>query len=689
MYCSNCGKQNKDGSRFCQYCGRPLIYPTTPPPPQSSAPLPRTPQANSTGKSKVLFIILAIVGCLILVAIGVIAGLSFAQKNHNDNPPAVSADQPIISETDSVAETESSEVEDIQTPAKISLDTLNGGVLTNAAKDYAETISTINEQSNPLTQISLYEKNYSPGTRNTNYTWDRTLFYKLENVSPTDPSDGQLNNYYVERKQLINADTGNLIDYEIYRNPSNSIVNKIVSIEYLGNEILVTDFYYENNGDVSFMYERKESSYVPSYAIPTHDGQRFYFSKDTMVKWRRVTNGHQDNICVGQKEVNKTTNLGSIHTLSEISKDEKKKYDKTEKQRLNQAYNTFKIVLEAPTYQYLTGYVADGNGSLMADARGFLYSHNYDNWIYTFYTDEEGKYNIIVPDEGDFDIYFNNEGYKDINIYNINANHEQVTAYVETAYLLTEDLEDCETDFVLIDAFNEVSNGYMFHIDDALLNFRYGIGNKTGEILQSVRTNSDGKCRVLLEPGSYTVEIQKTGYINSYCTCVVLRGVSEIELNTSPILNTDEVRIVLTWGSTPADLDSHLFTPYDSATQDTTYHIWYGNRFDALYNNLDVDDTDSYGPETMTINHLTNGLYKYYVADYTNCVQNYPTSREMSYSNAKVSVFTSEGLVRQFSVPVDQSGVIWEVFEIRNKQIVPIQRYYNSISNISFWHDEK
>lgn len=187
----------------------------------------------------------------------------------------------------------------------------------------------------------------------------------------------------------------------------------------------------------------------------------------------------------------------------------------------------------------------------------------------------------------------------------------------------------------------------------------------------------------------YTAEVAKSGYDNTYYNFAVRPGMGDVQINASPKLASGEVRIVLTWGETPYDLDSHLFTPYDSAFGDDTYHIWYGNKQDAVGNNLDVDDTDSYGPETMTIPVLKNGLYKYYVADFTDCSGNNPTSYDMSNSGAVVNVYTSNGLSATFTVPTNRPGVIWEVFEIRNGVIVPNQRYYSNIEDKTWWHSDK
>jgi uncharacterized protein YfaP (DUF2135 family) len=102
-----------------------------------------------------------------------------------------------------------------------------------------------------------------------------------------------------------------------------------------------------------------------------------------------------------------------------------------------------------------------------------------------------------------------------------------------------------------------------------------------------------------------------------------------------------------------------------------------------------VDVTTGYGPETITIKDLeTVGIYKYYVADYTDCLQNDFTSKNMSYSNATVRIYTEEGLYTSFSVPTNREGVIWEVFEIRNGKVVPAQRYYKAVEDKDWWKNK-
>ena len=61
-------------------------------------------------------------------------------------------------------------------------------------------------------------------------------------------------------------------------------------------------------------------------------------------------------------------------------------------------------------------------------------------------------------------------------------------------------------------------------------------------------------------------------------------------------------------------------------------------------------------------------------------------STDMSYSNATVNVYSSGGHVATYHVPVNKEGVVWEVFEIRNGKLTPIQRYYTGMEDYSWWN---
>ncbi|MDT8422036.1 MAG: hypothetical protein RQ754_16530, partial [Desulfuromonadales bacterium] len=133
-------------------------------------------------------------------------------------------------------------------------------------------------------------------------------------------------------------------------------------------------------------------------------------------------------------------------------------------------------------------------------------------------------------------------------------------------------------------------------------------------------------------------------------------------------LNASDVRIVLTWGENPSDLDSHLTGPdalssgvYDESNR---FHVYYASSYGDVAA-LDVDDVTSYGPETITItppagsSTLRPGLYRYSVYHFSG-VSN------ISSSNAAVTVQFGGSSTRNYVPPAgaSSSGDVWTVFEL-------------------------
>jgi hypothetical protein len=140
----------------------------------------------------------------------------------------------------------------------------------------------------------------------------------------------------------------------------------------------------------------------------------------------------------------------------------------------------------------------------------------------------------------------------------------------------------------------------------------------------------------------------------------------------SQALAPGEVRIVLAWGSTPRDLDSHLWlpTPADpgqligaqAAAAGAGAEIFYlnrGNPTRSPFVGLDVDDTTCYGPETITIRQLLPGTYTY-------AVHNYSGESPLGISGARVSVLAGDRVVQRFTVPANagMAGSWWTVFNL-------------------------
>ncbi len=183
---------------------------------------------------------------------------------------------------------------------------------------------------------------------------------------------------------------------------------------------------------------------------------------------------------------------------------------------------------------------------------------------------------------------------------------------------------------------------------------------------QCTTTNAQGNYTIAnVAAGSQTVRASASGFTTLQQSVTVPAG-GTVTLNfaLSPILGQGEIRIVLTWGATPRDLDSHLWLPPANP-----FHIYYANKGSCTafpYACLDVDDVTSYGPETVTIKQRFNGTYIYGVYNWSN-------DAAITSSGGRVQVYGASGLVAQYNVPTSGNGRWWYVFDLNGNtgQITP------------------
>ncbi len=139
---------------------------------------------------------------------------------------------------------------------------------------------------------------------------------------------------------------------------------------------------------------------------------------------------------------------------------------------------------------------------------------------------------------------------------------------------------------------------------------------------------------------------------------VTTGAVVQLNANLSPeITSSSAIRIVLSWNETPADLDAHLLTP---TIGDNTYHIYWndtGSETEPPYAALDVDETEGFGPETITIHDPQTGTYNYWVHGYSD-------DAPLAGSGAVVEVYGSDGLLNRFTVPRSGEQDYWHVFNV-------------------------
>ena len=209
------------------------------------------------------------------------------------------------------------------------------------------------------------------------------------------------------------------------------------------------------------------------------------------------------------------------------------------------------------------------------------------------------------------------------------------------------------------------------------LSFHEGIGASEGD-RQAVKISNqnNGQYKVELPAGEYTMIVSKEGYKTASMT-VHSRGeavIGDQNCTITPKVPEGQIRIVLEWGRTPADLDSHLFNPSQRI------HVFFpADKKTAKRNgrkvvNLDVDDRDGWGPETTTILEQMTGKYIFLIHNYTD--RDSYNSRTMASSGAKVTVYIGDLAPQVFEVP-NQAGIVWEVFTLENGILTPSGRILN------------
>ena len=635
MFCQKCGKEIADDAGFCKFCGEKVVKDKM----QEQGSQGTKSEKKISGK-----IVLGIVTGVIVLIVAVAVCIMFFHSQDRENKNG-----------ENLAETE-------QAGTNLQL--------YNVTQD----------------SIDVYAQNRQSNARDFSLTWDKTLFYLLEDVTPED-TDGQIEKYDIARKELTNAQNGNQISYEIYTNPETGKMNKIVSIEDQGNTLEITDYYYQDNGQPNFIYQRTDSIYTPTYATPDKTGERFYFNNDTLVRWRWI------NAPLQVEEIALTEDAQSSaqtqYIFNDLDAGKQDEYNQKETQMLNAAYNTYEAMEKSSDHANVKGYVLDTIGNPVKDASVEFYAG--EDAIGSVATDENGYYEtgISLYNAG-YDLTISCKGYADATIYGAVADKANVTNWMENVYLTPKVKQECSVQLNIYDADtttqNEDETVSKTGIANASVVVRSGVNNTSGKSVAKADSDSNGMVTLNLNVGVYTIEISVNGYISSYETLTVDAD-KTVEIPLTEEISGNQMKVVLTWDGNE-DLDACLFTPYKAESGDMA-HINAVNSADDYGNALASDSKNGQAAEVITIGDSTNGTYKYYVSDYNNCLNGNLTATDMLGLNVRVTVYDKNGIVATYTLPHDQSGVIWEVFEIKNGKVVTLQNTYKNLDGKSWWSEDK
>jgi hypothetical protein len=187
---------------------------------------------------------------------------------------------------------------------------------------------------------------------------------------------------------------------------------------------------------------------------------------------------------------------------------------------------------------------------------------------------------------------------------------------------------------------------------------------------RSATTNSSGVATFSnVPPGLTAFTAYASGYVATSqvaaLDCTATPNAVAMALSPSSgsgSLSSGQFRVILNWGANPSDLDSHMTGPNADSSR---WHVYYSSRTSGGICNLDVDDTSSYGPETVTCPSTTsttglrNGVYRY-------SVHHYAGSGTIGSSGATVRLEFGNGTVYNYTPPVGftTSKDVWTVFEL-------------------------
>ena len=270
----------------------------------------------------------------------------------------------------------------------------------------------------------------------------------------------------------------------------------------------------------------------------------------------------------------------------------------------------------------------------------------------TVTTDSAGNYSFVDIPYGTYDITVNKDGYltNEATIRVFYANQVQDNLFLIP---LSESVEPGSVGGYVVDA----QNGSL--ISGISVYVRKGTNTTVGAVIMQLTTDFSGYYYIAgLEAGNYTLQfVDERGSTDAYAdnilSVAILSGASSNQnVTLSRTASEGTIRVVLTWGSTPRDLDSHM----NFGLNAMGYHVSYSSKTQDSVS-LDVDDTSGYGPETITISEVREGYsYQYYIYNFSG-----GDSDALANSGARVAIYMGDTLL--YSIPVASgSGRYWYVF---------------------------
>lgn len=314
---------------------------------------------------------------------------------------------------------------------------------------------------------------------------------------------------------------------------------------------------------------------------------------------------------------------------------------------------------------------ADRSG--IKDARITAYIDDRD--VVITQSGDDGSYDISLPAD-EYRLSISADNYIPFDTYvDLSSIIDNETIYLESLLMVEDKGNGADSGTAQGYTVNAVDG---LGIPDAKISIREGWNNTSyGNVVLTAVTDRNGLYSVELPAGNYTIIADKDAFTSVSMNIAVQNGSTTVQdLTLSHVMSDEVFRVVLVWGENPRDVDSHLCGPDSSGGY---YHVYYIEKdaydYDAekdlgtltssgLVCNLDIDDTESYGPETVTFVVNYDKPYYYFVHKYAGY-------GSLSSSESKVMLYQDSNLIATYSVPENLGdGDYWNVFAIKGRELI-------------------
>lgn len=326
---------------------------------------------------------------------------------------------------------------------------------------------------------------------------------------------------------------------------------------------------------------------------------------------------------------------------------------------------------------YAFKYTASATNGTLEDAINGMTATDHPDDIYVTVTNSEGAYALEVP-------YGN---------YSLVIKADEKASYFRTVVAAEETVDLGRAELQKLNAGNgsiegtvtDAANGEAVP-EGITIRLYEGENNTWGTPIAETTTGENGQYKFEnVAPGYYTLqfvdlrETEEALYVIASKGAIVKENTTvTIDQIISKRIDDGQVRFVLHWDdedkendTVAYDLDSHLVGP--GASGDEKFHVYFGDEHYSAadsdeesyekYVDLDVDDTSYMGPETITIYKNVNGIYHYYVHNFTDnrADSYYNHQTRLATSKPYVEVIRGNVRIAEFNLAETAQGNVWDV----------------------------